>query len=110
MSKLLENIVMDLSRKVDQGFDNADKKMDKIQADLVDLTMKVKQQQMTILDHSYTDIETSSRIKHIEEEIEELEKIPYRLLRKSGTVLVATVGVISTLISIAWGIRNLISG
>lgn len=109
MSKLLEDIVLDLGRKVDAGFQRIDTRFDEVKDDMNGLNIKLKQQQMTILDHSYTDIETSQKIDKLAVKIKDVEKQPARMLRRAGSVLVATIGLVSTVLTIVWTLYKFVS-
>lgn len=110
MSKLLEDIVLELSREVRAGFVRVNERFDEVKEDMNRIDGKVKQQQMTILDHSYVDIETSNRIEEVERKVAKVENLPLIYVKKTGTVVVALIGITSTLLSIVWAIRNLTSG
>lgn len=99
MSKLVEKLVLDLTKKVDQGFN-------RVGADIKNLEKVVTEHSFRLDNHSVADTSANKRVDQLEVRVVKLESRPQKILRLTGQTVIAFIGVVSTTLGIAWTLRN----
>lgn len=105
-NKLLQDIVLDLSKKVDDGFTKIDEKFNEINENIHFLEIRLKDQQSAIIDQSEVDSEVTSKVEKLDTRLSLLESRPVRWLKTGVSFIVATIGVLSTLLGLIWSLRS----
>ena len=100
MSKLIETLVVDLTKKVDAGF--AD-----VREDIRSLELTVKDHSNRLDMHSMADTSANARVDKAEARISALESRPVRIIKKAAALGVAVIGVVSTLVGLIWTILQM---
>lgn len=106
MSKILQEIVLDLGRKVDTGFEKIDAKFEEVKDSIHGLDLRLRDQQNAIITHTYADTAANKRVDKLESRVSVLESMPVKYAKKALNGFVMLIGIISTLLGIAWSIRN----
>ena len=100
MSKLTENLLLDLTKKVDTGF--AD-----VREDIRSLELTVKDHSNRLDNHTMADTSANKRVDKVEERVELLESRPIRTLKKVTQFAVALLGVLATLVGLYWSFKQM---